>query len=218
VFIVPAIAALHELPRVEFPPDSGAGRAGAYWFPTFMDPSKVQRSYARTGHYDGLNRTNHDLIADSRVIRVLFEDYRATGVYFRLMIENTTTFTTVPAKREVLLAAGAIHTPQVLHLSGIGPRKLLESAGITTLVDLPGVGQNFQDHPRLPMTILRVLPLAYSLIPNDSLRSIVQNFTVHPNPADLSEDANFSAWAQDVWATNRTGELSVVIRNVMAHT
>lgn len=49
--------------------------------------------------------------------------------------------------REVVLSAGAIHTPQVLQLSGIGPAAWLEAAGVDVRVDLPGVGANFQDHP-----------------------------------------------------------------------
>lgn len=55
----------------------------------------------------------------------------------------------VEATKEVVLAAGAVHSPQVLQLSGIGPKGHLEELGIETLVDLPGVGQNFQDHPTL---------------------------------------------------------------------
>ena len=59
--------------------------------------------------------------------------------------------TNVKARREIILAAGALHSPQVLQLSGIGPKKLLSSLGIETVVDLPGVGRNFQDQPTLYM-------------------------------------------------------------------
>lgn len=55
----------------------------------------------------------------------------------------------VLAKKEVVLAAGAAFSPQILQLSGVGPAKLLKSLGITPVVDLPGVGQNFQDQPTL---------------------------------------------------------------------
>ena len=53
----------------------------------------------------------------------------------------------VSATKEVILSAGAIGTPQILMLSGIGPRDTLSSIGVETVVDLPSVGQNLTDHP-----------------------------------------------------------------------
>lgn len=50
------------------------------------------------------------------------------------------------AKREVIAAAGALHTPQLLQVSGIGDRALLSSINVRTVVDLPAVGQNLHDH------------------------------------------------------------------------
>ncbi|RYO84339.1 hypothetical protein DL764_009349 [Monosporascus ibericus] len=196
--LVPQIEAFREMPGVEFPPDSGAGRAGVYWFPTFMDPKKVQRSYARTGHYDNLNRSNYDLITKSKVKKIVLDEGTATGVVFQQTKLNVTTDSTIKADKEVILAAGAIHTPQILQLSGIGPKKILDSAGIDTVVDLAGVGQNFQDHPVL------------------SLRITLQNFAIHPNPQDLLVDGNFSAWAKAAWETNRTGPYSIATGNVAA--
>lgn len=52
----------------------------------------------------------------------------------------------VRAKREVIISAGSAHTPQVLQRSGVGPRHILEAAGAEVKVELPGVGENFQDH------------------------------------------------------------------------
>lgn len=52
----------------------------------------------------------------------------------------------VKAGKEIVVAAGAIHSPQVLQRSGVGPKKLLEEAGVEVVVDLPGVGSNLQDH------------------------------------------------------------------------
>jgi choline dehydrogenase len=85
------------------------------------------------------------------VTKILLEGDTATGVIFR-STNGSSTLYEVQAKREVILAAGTIHSPQVLQLSGIGPKPLLQSAGISVEVDLPGVGQNFQDHPELNMT------------------------------------------------------------------
>ncbi|XXH05809.1 hypothetical protein Hte_012247 [Hypoxylon texense] len=192
------IEAFQDIPGVEFPVDSGAGKAGVYWFPTFMDPKIVQRSYARTGHFDAINRENHDVITDSHVTKITLEEGTATGVVFRQGKGNATTYTTVKANREVILSAGAIHSPQILQLSGIGPRKLLQSAGIDTTVDLPGVGQNFQDHPMMFMSI------------------VLSNFTTHPSPSDMFGNQNFTDWAQTVWRANKTGPYSMGIGNAAA--
>lgn len=106
----------------------------------------VNRSYARTGHWDNLDRDNYDLITGSKVTNIVLEENKAVGVAFRPRDEEEAELTTVRARREVILSAGSIHSPQILQLSGIGPRKLLKEAGIETKIDLPGVGQNFHDH------------------------------------------------------------------------
>lgn len=139
------LEAFRGLPGVPFAEDSGSGKPGVYWYPTFMDPELVVRSYARTGHYDDLNRDNYHLVTGSKVTRVNLNGTTATGVTF--VQGSAGAETVVSARKEVIVAAGGIHSPQVLQLSGIGPSKLLASANITTVVDLPGVGQNFQDHP-----------------------------------------------------------------------
>ena len=120
-----------------------------------MNPENVNRSYARTGHYNDLNRPNYDLITNSKVTKVNLEDGVATGVLFQHTENNVTSDYNVKADREVIVSAGAVHSPQILQLSGIGPKKVLESAGIDTVLDLPGVGQNFQDHPTLSVGISR---------------------------------------------------------------
>ncbi|KAI0909274.1 hypothetical protein F4823DRAFT_639300 [Ustulina deusta] len=190
--------AFRDIPGVEFPPDSGSGKAGVYWFPTFMDPEKVERSYARTAHFDGINRTNFEVFTDSKVTRILLDYGVATGVSFEQKAENGTAIITVKANKEVIIAAGTIHSPQLLQQSGIGPRVLLESAGIDPVVDLPGVGQNFQDHPMVFTSI------------------VLQNFSVHPNPTDMYSNQNFSAWAQEIWRANKTGPYSLGVGNAAA--
>lgn len=84
---------------------------------------------------------------------LLDEDDVATGV--RFVPRGGDTSFEVRARKEVVLSTGAIHTPQVLQLSGIGPAGLLESAGIDVKVGLPGVGANFQDHPIGPAISFR---------------------------------------------------------------
>ncbi|KAH7313932.1 hypothetical protein B0I35DRAFT_452167 [Stachybotrys elegans] len=191
----PLVSAFYELPGVESTQDSGSGGAGVYWFPTFMDPVNFERSYALNAHYENLGRPNYHILADAPGRRVLLEDGTATGVEF----EKDSEIFQVSASKEVLLAAGAVHTPKLLQVSGIGPRKVLESAGIETIVDLPGVGQNFQDHSSVGAAI--ELP---------GLRDI------HPNANDLSADPEFRQWAEELWAANRTGPYSIAFGNVAA--
>ena len=191
----PLVSAFKEMPGVEFVRDSGAGGAGVYWFPTLMDPAKVERSYAGNAHYSNLNRPNYHLMAETFVRRVLLNGTTATGVEF-----NTAGgVATAKATREVLMAAGAIHTPKVLMLSGIGPRKAIEAVGLEAVVDLPGVGQNFQDHANVGAAI--------------ALPGLKQ---IHPNADDLAEggDAEFKAWSDAAWAANRTGPKSIAYGNI----
>lgn len=143
------LAATGEIPGVEFPPDSGAGLPGTFWYPTSADPGPMLRSFARTGHWDGIaqTRSNYDTVMGQKVLKVLFKKGRATGVKF--VPANATSAKcarSVKARKEIILAAGTIHTPQILQGSGVGPAKLLKSAKIDVVVDLPGVGTNFQDH------------------------------------------------------------------------
>ncbi|KAK7627070.1 hypothetical protein BKA81DRAFT_50296 [Phyllosticta paracitricarpa] len=71
-------------------------------------------------------------------------NFRITGVEYGT--DAGATRRNIAARREVILAAGAIHTPLLLQLSGIGDESFLSSMNVTTAVDLPGVGNNYQDH------------------------------------------------------------------------
>ncbi|XP_059159182.1 glucose dehydrogenase [FAD, quinone]-like [Physella acuta] len=88
-----------------------------------------------------LDRPNFHLALKSHVTKVVIENKRATGVE---VIKDGRKFT-VQARREVILSAGTVGSPQILMLSGVGPRKHLESFKIPVHADLP-VGENLQDH------------------------------------------------------------------------
>lgn len=90
-----------------------------------------------------LDRTNLTVLTDAYVTKILIQDKRVAGVEFSVAGENKLAV----AIKEVLLSAGAIQSPQILMLSGIGPKKHLAEFGIKTTIDLPGVGQNLYDHP-----------------------------------------------------------------------
>lgn len=105
------------------------------------------RSDARINHYDTVigKRSNYHILVNTTVGRVLFEGTTAVGVEYQPTTGGNKSC--ARASKEVILAAGALHTPQILQLSGIGPKTLLGSLDIEVISDLPGVGQNFQDQP-----------------------------------------------------------------------
>ena len=92
-----------------------------------------------------LSRANLKVQTHAHATRILFEGRRATGVEF---LQNGAV-RRVHARREVILSAGAVVSPQLLQLSGIGDGALLQQHGIDVVQHLPGVGENLQDHLQL---------------------------------------------------------------------
>ncbi|RKJ98238.1 GMC family oxidoreductase [Alicycliphilus denitrificans] len=90
-----------------------------------------------------LSRPNLQVITGAHATRILFEGRRAVGVEYR----QGGRLQQVRARREVLLSAGALLSPQLLMLSGVGPADELQRHGIGVLHHLPGVGRNLHDHP-----------------------------------------------------------------------
>ncbi|KAL8742857.1 MAG: hypothetical protein Q9190_004720 [Brigantiaea leucoxantha] len=124
---------------------------GAFYSTISIDAKNQSRSSAFTGYYKPIDgqRPNFHLLPRHSVSKIKFEkqgkNLRAKRVKF-ISRDTNRTFS-VEAHREVILAAGAVHSPQVLQLSGVGPKKLLSDLGIKQVLDLPGVGYNFQDQP-----------------------------------------------------------------------
>jgi choline dehydrogenase len=87
-------------------------------------------------------RRNLRVETNAQATRIAFDGRRASGVSYR----HRGAARTAIARREVLLCAGALQTPQLLQLSGVGPEALLRSFDISVVHDLPGVGENLQDH------------------------------------------------------------------------
>ena len=89
-----------------------------------------------------MHRANLTVVTHALVHKVLLEGKTAAGVRYA----HKNSIKEVTADKEVILSAGSIGSPHILQLSGIGPKKTLADAGIECLHDLPGVGQNLQDH------------------------------------------------------------------------
>lgn len=140
-----AAAELAGLPTVEF--NRGATvRNGAGWFQinAAEDNTRMSSSHAYLHPILG-SRPNLVVRTGCWVSEILFDEARtATGV--RYQRPDLTGYDTVTARREVVVTAGAIDTPKLLLLSGIGPADHLREIGVPVRVDAPGVGSNLDDH------------------------------------------------------------------------
>ncbi|MCI0749786.1 MAG: choline dehydrogenase [Nevskiales bacterium] len=113
-------------------------------------------------------RANLTVMTGAQATRLLFDGTRAVGVR---CFENGR-YLDVRAAREVILAAGAIGSPQLLLLSGVGPREALQPHGLSPLHELPGVGRNLQDHIDIAITVRSKTRLGYSFHPRSALRTL----------------------------------------------
>ncbi|KAG8727841.1 hypothetical protein FRC11_012322, partial [Ceratobasidium sp. 423] len=175
---------------INFDPDSGDS-FGLYNSATAVNRTTGTRSYAANTYFAyNSGRANFVVLTGAQATKVEFEDSMAgkpdgkltsTGVSF---VHNSTTYT-VKAKKEVILSAGAFQTPHLLELSGIGNATILRQNGITPLVDLPGVGENLQDHLLIAST--------YELKPGMTTLDILRN------------NASYAADAQAQYAATHDG-------------
>lgn len=136
-------------------PMSGLAK-GAFCNPGSIHPTTRTRSHAGVTYYNPevAQRPNLRVITEALVEKVVLErngagDATATGIQF---FNRDGTQRTVAANDEVILAAGALKTPHILELSGIGERNLLQKHGIEVAVENENVGENLQEHGFVPFS------------------------------------------------------------------
>ena len=135
-----AIAACEALGLPNRDPN-GPEQEGAGWYQ--VNIREGRRCSAAVAYlHPAMGRPNLRVETRAQASRVLFEGKRAVGVEF---VQHGVT-RTARASAEVILAGGAINSPQLLQLSGVGPAGLLRAHCIEIVADLPGVGENLQDH------------------------------------------------------------------------
>lgn len=173
---------------------NGRDRGGAVGVSSLFQTTTRDGKRSSTYHAflePALERTNLTIITYALVERILTETdgagLRATGVRYR---DKDGATHTVRADREVVLSAGAIGSPQVLLLSGIGPATELAEVGVECVLDNPHVGKHLKDHLHVPLAFpapgvaLTMTEIAISLGP-DALRA-----PAGPLPADPADDAD----------------------------
>ena len=144
---------------------NGAASEGVSLMPNSVRKG-VRQSSVETYLRPARKRPNLVVLTSAAARRVVLRGRKATGIEY----ERDGTMHGARATREVILAAGAIGSPQILMLSGIGPGRHLQEHGITVVADVPGVGENLHDHPYTMCT--------YRTAPEDSLNPQLRGLRV----------------------------------------
>ncbi|HNI96360.1 MAG TPA: GMC family oxidoreductase N-terminal domain-containing protein [Leptospiraceae bacterium] len=146
---------------------NGSEYEGVDFFQINQTP-KGRRCHSSVSFLDPVRgRKNLTVITDAHVRRILLKDKTAYGIeYYDL--SDRRKLKVLETRKEIILSAGIIGSPQILKLSGIGPAPELKKFGIEIIADLPGVGENLQDHPDIIIrcrdksgTSLTVFPWPY---------------------------------------------------------
>ncbi|TKA82743.1 hypothetical protein B0A55_01081 [Friedmanniomyces simplex] len=118
---------------------------GVAYHSSSIDPTHYNRSYSAVEYLPRAG-PNLEVWTNTEVAKVNLEEqdgsYVATGV---TLMDGST----VSARKEVIVSGGTIKNPQLLELSGVGNSSILSAAGVAQKINLPGVGENLQDHPRI---------------------------------------------------------------------
>jgi choline dehydrogenase len=127
--------------------NGAAQEGGGFFYQTTRTPDNERSSTATAYLTPVLDRPNLRVEVRAQATRLLFTGRRVTGVEY---VQNGVVHT-VGADQEVILSAGAFESPKLLMLSGVGPATELRRHGVPVVHDLPGVGENLQDHPFVPL-------------------------------------------------------------------
>ncbi|KIO34161.1 GMC oxidoreductase [Tulasnella calospora MUT 4182] len=133
-------------------PDANGGSGwGTFVATSAINPANWTRSYAKSAYIDPLPaRPNLHIMANQTVTRVIFDSssgtLKATAVEYANNGYQAKPWPTVAVNKEVIVAGGAVGSPNILMQSGIGPADKLKAAGVEVAYALPGVGQHAQDH------------------------------------------------------------------------
>lgn len=182
----------------------GGQNHGAFVALSAINPSNWTRSYSRSAYIDPLPpRSNLDIIANALVSKINFDTSNSDNVTANgVVYEVGSTSTTVSVNKEVILAGGAVGSPHVLLLSGVGPTDVLSAAGVDTIVNLPGVGQHMMDHVSAGVSWTTTAETAAKLrdagASDAAFLSYVNAAEAYVNITTLFGDETGQTWQQNV--------------------
>jgi len=124
---------------------------GGFFSLSAINPSNWTRSYSKSAYIDSLPpRSNLNVVSGTTVERVTFADNVVNGARLASGVQFSTgagtAVVSVAANKEVILSGGAMGSPHLLLVSGVGPKDVLDAVGVPLKVELPGVGQHMMDH------------------------------------------------------------------------
>ncbi len=162
---------------------NGASQDGAGYHQTTTRNGK--RCSTAVGYLrPALQRANLNVVTGALTEKILFEGRRAVGVTFR----RDGGLCTARAAREVILCGGAVNSPQLLMLSGIGPQEHLAGFGIPVVHHLPGVGQSLQDHYSAAIKLRCKLPITVNDVMLSNARKLkagLEYYMFHRGPLSM---------------------------------
>ncbi|UQC76475.1 choline dehydrogenase [Colletotrichum lupini] len=150
------------------PKGFSSGKLAGYgaWVPSTIEPEKAQRSTSESSFLrQAIKDTEIIVYTHTLATKILFDGTKAVGV----SVNSQGVEYTLSANKEVILTAGTFHSPQLLQVSGIGPRERLEALSIPVIADVPGVGQNLQDPIQIFVAYPVSTPSAQSLTNDPAL-------------------------------------------------
>ncbi|GFF54203.1 choline dehydrogenase [Aspergillus udagawae] len=163
---------------------------GAQYCAVTIKPTDETRSSSEASFLATINATTLTTYSNSSARKVLFDgNKKATGVQVKGPDGNTFTLS---AKKEVIISAGAFQTPQLLMLSGIGPKDILQQHNIDLLAERPGVGQNMWDHPFFAPTYRVTVDTFAKIAP--ALLGLVKDYLDSKQGPLTNPVADYLAW------------------------
>ncbi|KAG8951897.1 hypothetical protein FRC04_005589 [Tulasnella sp. 424] len=199
-------------------PDANGGSGwGAFVATSAINPTNWTRSYSKSAYIDPLPpRSNLHIMTNQTVTRVIFDSssgtLKATAVEYANSGYQQKPWPTVGVNKEVILAGGAVGSPNILMQSGVGPADKLKAAGVTVAYALPGVGQHVQDHVSTQVTFKTSAQTTAQLYQsnatqNSPAQSFINSAIAYSNITDLLGDnattlhqqiiANLSSYANN---------------------